>query len=452
MGDGSGLVGRTVFAGVVLVVAVLAAGKPPRVVSASPDHADIGVDAGTTEIVVTFDQDMRTGGQSVCGGGPTFPELTGPPVWRNARMVVMPVRLEAGKRYDLSVNCQGGQNFRSVKGEPADVYPISFSTGKPGEVVAVISPEQAKAAAAELWKAIDERYAYRDECGVDWRAAREEFQPALEAAKTPAEFARAVSRLLGETGDIHTHVRVGEFVLPGGKRRVDPNFNGQVIEKVVPGVQKRHHAVVSGRFDDGVGYILISGWGSDPAQEAAMHDALDELADAPGIVIDVRPNSGGDELVARRFAERFVAERAVYSKNRYRDAGPAEGWGPMYERVVGPGPEGKRYRGRAVVLMGPANMSSCESFLLMMRHGARAKLIGEKSWGSSGNPKPVELSCRVTVVLSSWQDFDVDGAMIERKGIAPDVEVKTTAEELRTKDPVIEEGRRQLIQTAAGRR
>jgi C-terminal processing protease CtpA/Prc len=175
-----------------------------------------------------------------------------------------------------------------------------------------------------------------------------------------------------------------------------------------------------------------------------MHDALDELADAPGIVIDVRPNSGGDELVARRFAERFVAERAVYSKNRYRDAAAAEGWGPMYDRAVDAGPEGKRYRGRAVVLMGPANMSSCESFLLMMRHGAKAELIGEKSWGSSGNPKPLELSCGVTVVLSSWQDFDVDGTMIERKGIEPDVVVKATAETLRAGDPVIEEGLRRV--------
>lgn len=422
-------------------------GGPPRVVSAVPDNADMGVDAGLAEIVVTFDQDMRPGGHSVCGGGPSFPEITGKFKWRDARTCAIPVRLEAGKRYDLSINCPAAQNFRSTKGEAAESYPISFRTGEAGEVVAVLAEEQAKACAAEVRKAIDERYAYREECGVDWDAAFAKYGVEMEESRTPGAFARAVSRLLGETGDIHAHVRVGEFVLPGGKRRVDPNFNGRTLDKVVPGVKKRHNAVVSGRFDDGVGYVLIAGWGNDPVQEAAMHDALNDLMDAPGIVIDVRPNSGGDELVARRFAERFVSKRAVYSKNRYRDpAAPPQGggWGPMYERVVDAGPEGNRYRGRVVVLMGPANMSSCESFLLMMRHGAKAKLIGEESWGSSGNPKPIELSCGVTAVLSSWQDFDVDGTMIERRGIEPDVVVKVTAEELRTGDPVIEEGLRRV--------
>lgn len=92
-------------------------------------------------------------------------------------------------------------------------------------------------------------------------------------------------------------------------------------------------------------------------------------------------------------------------------------------------------------------MSSCESFLLMMRHGAKATLIGEKSWGTSGNPKPVELSCGVTVVLSSWQDYQPDGTLLEGKGIEPDVVVRSTAEERVTKDPVLEEARRRTAES-----
>lgn len=443
MGDGSGLV-RGVVMATVLWLAAAATANPPRVVSATPDNADVGVDAGVTEIVVVFDQEMRPGGHSVCGGGPSFPELTGKVVWRDSRTCVIPVRLEAGKRYDVSINCPAAQNFRGVNGEAAEPYPVSFVTGKAGEAVAVLTEEQAKACSAEVRRAIDERYAYREECGVDWQEVFAKFGPEMETARTPSAFARAVSKLLGETGDVHTSVRIGEFVLPGGKRRVDPNFNGKAIEKVVPGLKKRHNAVVSGRFEDGAGYVLIASWGNDAALEKALHDAVDELMDAPGIVIDVRPNSGGDELVARRFAARFVGERAVYSKSRFRNAGIGDDWGPMYERVIEPAEDVRRYRGRVVVLMGPACMSSCESFLLMMRHGAKAELVGERSWGSSGNPRPVELSCGVTVVLSSWQDFDVDGTMIERKGIPPDVVVEATAEELQAGDPVIVEGRRRL--------
>lgn len=439
MGDRRGLPAFAAVVAVLCAAATLRA-APPRVVGAMPDMAESTVDPGLTEIVVTFDQDMRPGSHSVCGGGPMFPELTGPIRWRDARTAVIPVRLGPGKRYDLSINCPAARGFQSAAGAPAEVYPISFRTRGEGEEAAALSPDQARACLGELRRAIDERYAYRDDRGLDWDDLFEQHRAEFDAAATPAAFARATSRLLGWTGDLHCHVRAGEFVLPGGKRAVDPNFNGRLLDRLVPNLIKSHNAVVHGRFDDGVGYILIAGWGSEPAFAASAHAALDAMIDAPGIIIDVRPNSGGDELVARGFASRFVAERAVYSKNRYRDPAAADGWGPMYERVIEPAEEGKRYRGPVVVLMGPACMSSCESFLLMMRHGAKAELIGERSWGSSGNPKPIELSCGVTVVLSSWQDLQPDGTPVEGKGIEPDVVVVAKSETMVKRDPVVEEG------------
>ncbi|MBX3405947.1 MAG: hypothetical protein KF869_04200 [Phycisphaeraceae bacterium] len=443
MGDRRGV---RAFAAVVAVLYAAATlwAAPPRVVGAMPDMAETGVDPGLTEIVITFDQEMQPGGQSICGGGPTFPELTGAPVWRDPRTLVIPVRLVPGKRYDLSINCSAAKNCRSARGEPAEPYPISFRTRDEGETAPALTPEQARACLDELRRAIDERYAYRDDRGLNWDDLFEQHHAEFESAATPAAFARATSRLLGWTGDLHCHVRIGEFVLPGGKRAVDPNFNGRLLDKLVPNLAKPHNAVVHGRFPDGVGYILIAGWGSDPALAAAAHAALDSMLDAPGVIIDVRPNSGGDELVARGFAGRFVAEPAVYSRNQYRDPAAAGGLGPMIDRVVPPTPDRPRYTGRLAVLMGPACMSSCESFLLMMRHGAGAKLIGEKSWGSSGNPKPIELSCGVTVVLSSWRDFEPDGTLLEGRGIEPDVRVPASRQDLQTTDSVLEAGLKEL--------
>jgi len=448
MGDGRRVGDRAVFAlAATLAWATIVQAAPPRVVSATPDNADVGVDAGTTEIVVRFDQDMRAGVHSVCGGGPNFPKLAGELRWRDARTVVIPVQLSPDTRYDLSINCQAAQNFQSVNGEGATPYGISFRTAKAGEAGTSLTAEQAAACAAEFRRAIDERYSYRDERGLDWNAVFAQHREGLVGARTPSAFARAASALLGETNDVHCSVRVGEFVLPGGRASADPNMSWKLLARTIPNLKQRHRAVASGRFEDGVGYILIGGWGNSPDLGAALDAALEDLKDTGAMVIDVRANSGGDEAVARRFASRFVAERAVYSRNRFRQPGSKDGWGPMLDRVVEPAEEGKRYRGRVVVLMGPACMSSCESFLLMMRHGAKATLIGEKSWGTSGNPKPVELSCGVTVVLSSWQDYQPDGTLLEGKGIEPDVVVRSTAEERVTKDPVLEEARRRTAES-----
>src|SRR5262245_30177404 len=59
-----------------LAVLTLAAGpvlaEPPRVVSAEPDHGDVGVASGNTLIRIEFDQDMNQTSMSLCGGGPKF--------------------------------------------------------------------------------------------------------------------------------------------------------------------------------------------------------------------------------------------------------------------------------------------------------------------------------------------------------------------------------------------
>jgi hypothetical protein len=80
--------------GVVGVAVVLAGGAgvfagAPTVIKATPDDGDDGVDPNLREIRIEFDQDMRTRGFSVCGGGPKFPNIIGNPRWASKRVCVM---------------------------------------------------------------------------------------------------------------------------------------------------------------------------------------------------------------------------------------------------------------------------------------------------------------------------------------------------------------------------
>ncbi|HEY3245235.1 MAG TPA: S41 family peptidase, partial [Phycisphaerae bacterium] len=97
----------------------------------------------------------------------------------------------------------------------------------------------------------------------------------------------------------------------------------------------------------------------------------------------------------------------------------------------------KRFTGRVVVLIGPANMSSCESFILMMKQSPDCTLVGERTWGSSGNPKPHKLCNAVTVYVPSWQDMLPDGTLLEGRGLEPDVKVPTTPRDFESDDPVL---------------
>jgi C-terminal processing protease CtpA/Prc len=173
--------------------------------------------------------------------------------------------------------------------------------------------------------------------------------------------------------------------------------------------------------------------------------ALKEFANAPGIIIDVRPNSGGSEPLAEEFAGCFIDEPVVYSKHQYRTPGEPNGFSRPQERILKPNRDKFHYKGRAAVLMGQVNMSSCESFLLMMKQSPNCKLIGQKSYGSSGNPKSYELGNGVTIWLPSWKDLLPDGTCLEGRGVFPDIAVSATEMQLKNSDPVIDAAIKYLL-------
>jgi carboxyl-terminal processing protease len=189
---------------------------------------------------------------------------------------------------------------------------------------------------------------------------------------------------------------------------------------------------------------MFASWSRDRAEQVRRaHAVLDQLGPEDRLIIDVRPNGGGDELLAREIAGRFVDRPVVYAKNRNRDASLPGGFTPVHERRLKPSGKGAAFKGKIAVLMGPVNMGSCEAFLLMMRQVPGCKLIGTRSYGSSGNPQPVELANGVTVYLPSWQAMDAEGNLIEGKGIEPDIQV---AWKPGGGDPVIEAALRYLAQ------
>ncbi len=432
---------------IILTATAIAAGPPvlgasaqaPKVIRAVPDHADGGVDPGLTELRVEFDQDMNQRGMSVCGGGPGFP-VSGRPRWLDARTIVMPIALEPGKSYSLSINCESANNFRSTAGVPAEIYPIQFACARAGErPVAANSKEENQAAFEALGKALESSYSYRDLRGVDWKARSAEFSERFQSAKSASAFARLTAEFLKAAGDPHIAVKVHGFTLGAWSGVLEPvNFADSALEKYMTGFARKSDAVFTARLNDGTPYLLVSGWvGGDEVIQPAL-DFIDENADSASMIVDVRVNGGGDELLARQVAGCFLSTKAVYSKNRSVSPGSATGFTDVFERVVEPNKDRKHFAGKVAVLMGPRCMSSNESFLLMMRQSPNCKLIGARSRGSSGNPQPHDLGNGVTVLLPSWQNMDPDGNVLEGKGVEPDIEVKTNPEDFKKGDPVLE--------------
>jgi hypothetical protein len=107
-----------------------AGGAMPRIVSTTPAVGATDVDPAISEITVTFNCDMNTGGMSWTGGGPEFPAAPeGQRAhWKDNRTCVLPVKLEAAHLYRVGINAPSFRNFQSAAGAPVNPTAIYFTT------------------------------------------------------------------------------------------------------------------------------------------------------------------------------------------------------------------------------------------------------------------------------------------------------------------------------------
>jgi hypothetical protein len=403
---------------------------PPRVVSMTP--ADGGLVApSATELVVLFDQDMDRSGRSICGGGPSFPKFTGRPKWDGYRKLVLPVKLLPDHEYELSLNCSSARNIRSRDGVRLSPTRWRFTT-LPAKLRPFAEQQARNQAAWERAQALLQgSYAYRSRVVEDWTELLASVGRRCAAARTDRAFAVELQRLLAHAQDHHVVVHYGDRDYESWTPLIEPLYRTFAVRRLVE-LEKVSARVFRARTDDGIGYLLITGWQENVDAERLV-GAIAEMMDARGLVIDVRPGTGGDERIARRVASWFVQGEKVYA--RHRRVTP-DGLGPVEERRIR-GNEAV-YDRPVMVLAGPRVMGANESFVLMMKQAVDATVVGQKTLGSSGDPKVHDLGNGVRLTLPSWQALRPDGTCFEGQGLAPDVFVPCTSRDFETRDPTLD--------------
>ncbi|MCB9918349.1 MAG: S41 family peptidase, partial [Planctomycetes bacterium] len=289
---------------------------------------------------------------------------------------------------------------------------------------------------AVLLETLRDHYSYYDLRVDDWDALVAKHQKGILAARSDMGFAARCADMLESTEDIHMTLGLRGQVFATGKRAVDPLFREAILKRLINGKQAGPGAIY-GRTDDGIGYLMIAAW-TQQIDTTKIGDAIRELADTKAMIVDVRPNSGGDELLAKEVAAWFVDGTKIYAKNRYRTGAGKDGFGKILERGIDGHGGDRHYSGRVAVLTSRNVMSSNEAFVLMMKQAKDCIVVGQPTFGSSGNPKPFTLPNDVVVVVPTWQAMLPDGTPFEGKGIEPDVLVECTGDDFQSRDPIFE--------------
>lgn len=171
------------------------------------------------------------------------------------------------------------------------------------------------------------------------------------------------------------------------------------------------------RLDDGVGYVAIRSFADDAVTES-FDQALAEFRDAPGLIIDVRDNGGGDTAIARPIMGRFISETKPYAQMRRRQG---RGLGDFWTETVEPrGPF--TYVRPVVVLTNHWSGSMAEGFPMGMRGLGRATVVGTPMMGLGAAVFPITLDrTGVKAQYSAEPVYDVKGQ--PRWLMQPDVTV-----------------------------
>lgn len=214
----------------------------------------------------------------------------------------------------------------------------------------------------------------------------------------------------------------------------------------------------------GVGYLRISSF-EDPKKEASLVRQVKQLSSAKAIIIDVRGNGGGDTpnhliealldrpwsyfrfttplSIAIAGAENQVQDRIGKDLNDPYGKGYLDAYGEFRNlEILSPSqfhaPVDGAYKGRVFLLVDGFCSSACEDFVLPFKTSGRGVLIGEPTSGSSGQPYYFDFGNGMSFRVSSKRYYLPDGKPFEGVGLAPDVPLRPSLEDLKAgRDPVV---------------
>ncbi len=193
------------------------------------------------------------------------------------------------------------------------------------------------------------------------------------------------------------------------------------------------------RLESGYGYIRLTLWKSPIHKE--FKNAIQQLKDTPGIILDLRGNPGGEVNEVLKIAGYFLPEKTPFGRFYTRA-------GKLLDLYTGHD-EDDIYKGSVAVLINEGSGSGSEMFSGVMQEGGRALIIGRQSCGCLlGIAKYRKVKGGGELAISELGYISPGGKKLEGAGVIPDGPVALTLSDLRHQhDRAVEEAENQLRST-----
>lgn len=283
-----------------------------------------------------------------------------------------------------------------------------------------VTAASAGAAFDQLWSAFDTDYAmFVLHPEVDWNASRGVFRPLATNCTSAYDLAKVFVQMLEPLQDLHVWLTLSGNYISTYDPLSSLNANPAAYQTILGGINSPSSSVQWTVTQDQVGFIAINSW-TDSQTPALCDQALEQMRNTRGLIVDVRSNGGGSETLAKQVAARFQYADFVYALYQVRNGPNHTDLSPKYSRTISPrGPW--RYDRPVILLIGQCCFSSNESFVGMMAGATNITTMGDHTGGASGNPETINLPLNLTVTVSTWIDYLPNGSLLEDHGFQPQI-------------------------------
>jgi carboxyl-terminal processing protease len=252
--------------------------------------------------------------------------------------------------------------------------------------------------------------------------------------------AKARARVAGTSSDRAVRLRLYRMIIdgePGTTLRMNlARADGSALDvalsrRIVPDTA----VVTSRRLASGLGYIRLTLWKSPIRKQ--FKKALEQLKDAPGIVIDIRGNPGGEADEVVKIASYFFNSHVPFGKFSKR-SGKA-----IYLRTDD---DDQVYKGPVAILVNEGSGSGSELFAGVMQEKGRATIVGRQSCGCVlGISEFKKLKGGGELAVSEYGYLSPRENTFEGTGVIPDRTVELKISDLQGhRDAVLDEAERLL--------
>ena len=196
--------------------------------------------------------------------------------------------------------------------------------------------------------------------------------------------------------------------------------NGKTFDTTVEYSQFVAQSVFGQMLESGIGYVEITSFNGGTYVQ--FKDTVDFLVEegAKGLIFDLRNNGGGTVTAVTRIVD-YLCPEGVIMTAKYADG--------TVETVAKS--DADEINLPMAVLTNGNTASASEIFAANLREFKKAVIVGEKTYGKGVMQTTYTLSDGSSVSLTVAEFFTHSGESFNNKGIAPDVEVKLSEEELK---------------------